>query len=305
MVSISGNWRTLSSKESALSGLNRVLIGILIVLSLLLSSAVIVWVNKTEDFKKAEAAATEKAARETKAREVASNEAGAAKEALAAAIKTYNAQVEQLQGELKNKDQEISKVQVQLADLSGQFHQSTITLAATGEALKASEAQKKLQVDQLAELRLLSEKIQKEKSDLNQALSETTNKLDVMTREWKFMKEQLAESQGTADKLAGQVKDLGGSPNTATPGLKLGAPAINGVIREVRKMDDNRNWATISIGSAESVTKGMEFKVIDRNSGSFLGILTVQNVEANEAVGTLSGPKVGDVKVGNEVRTQL
>ena len=39
----------------------------------------------------------------------------------------------------------------------------------------------------------------KEKSEISSALSDTTNRLDVITREWKFLKEQLAESQSSAD----------------------------------------------------------------------------------------------------------
>ncbi len=288
-----------------MSALSKTFVAILVVLSLLLSSAVIVWVNKTEDFKARVEAQTAALQKETKARVEAANEAQAAKQAQQEAIKSFNAQIESIQTELKNRDQEISKKEVQIADLSAQVKQQLIAMTGTGEALKSSEAQRKLQSDQLADLRTMMDKVVKERSDLNLALSDTTNKLDVMTREWKFMKEQLTEAQGSSDKLMRQVKDLGGNPAAPVAGLKAGAPAINGVIREVKTLDDNRQWATISVGSADQVQKGMEFKVIDRDAGTFLGILTVQNVQPNEATGVLVGPKVGDVKPGNEVRTQL
>jgi chromosome segregation ATPase len=289
-----------------LSGLNKALIGLLIVLSLLLSSAVIVWVNKTEDYKLASTQAQAKLNEERKAHDAASAEAQTAKEGLQSYVKTANAQIEDLQSALKAKEQEVSKRDVQLADLGGQVRQQSIALVSTGEALKASEIQKKQQQEQLADLRTIIDKIHGENARLDQTVSDLTAKNEVLNREFKYVKEQLAESQGTNDRLMGQVKDLGGNPAVvAVGGLKAGAPAINGVVREVKTLDDNRQWATISVGSADAVAKGMEFKVIDRASGSFLGVLTVDRVEANEAIGVLAGPKVAEVKPGSEVRTQL
>jgi len=64
-------------------------------------------------------------------------------------------------------------------------------------------------------------------------------------------------------------------------------------------------YATISVGSADDVVKGMRFAVIDRDRGVFLGYLTVESVEPNESTGRLEGPNVAEMKAGNEVRTQL
>ena len=49
----------------------------------------------------------------------------------------------------------------------------------------------------------------------------------------------------------------------------------------------------------------MEFKVVDRATGNFLGTLTVDTVEPNEATGRLFGPSVAAIRPGVEVRTQL
>jgi hypothetical protein len=288
-----------------LSILSRLFVGLLVVLSLLLSSAVIVWVNKTEDFKAQNVQATAKYEAERKAHMDASNEAKSVKDTYQLAIATYNKQVDQLQGDIKAKDQEISKREVELAELRNQARQLNVAKLSMSEALLASENQKKQQAEQIAALRTITDDLQKQKSDLNIALSDVQNKYDVTRREWTFMKEQLAETQGTSDKLTRQVKDLGGNPAQLLAGLKAGAPPINGIVREVKTLDDNRQWATISVGTADQVQKGMEFKVIDRNSGNFLGILTVESVQPNEAVGILTGPKVQEVKQGNEVRTQL
>jgi hypothetical protein len=85
---------------------------------------------------------------------------------------------------------------------------------------------------------------------------------------------------------------------------RSGLPAINGVVQDVRPIAGNQ-YATISVGSADGVQQGMEFKVIDRTSGNFLGTLVVVGVEPNEASGRLFGPNIAQVKPGVEVRTQL
>jgi uncharacterized protein HemX len=144
-----------------LSALSKTFVAILVVLSLLLSSAVVVWVNQTESYKGKVEAASQKLQAETKARLDAANEAQAAKQAHEEAIKSSNSQIEAVQTELKTREQEISKREVQIADLSAQAKQQLISLTATGEALKASEAQKKLQTEQLADLRGMMDKLVK------------------------------------------------------------------------------------------------------------------------------------------------
>jgi outer membrane murein-binding lipoprotein Lpp len=61
-------------------------------------------------------------------------------------------------------------------------------------------------------------------------------------------------------------------------------------------------YATISLGSAQNVTKGMQFRIIE--AGNFLGYLTVVNVETDESIGSFTGPDFNKVKPGLEMRTQ-
>jgi hypothetical protein len=81
-------------------------------------------------------------------------------------------------------------------------------------------------------------------------------------------------------------------------------PAINGVVREVQPINGVL-YASISVGSADSVSKGMEFKVVNRETGAFLGILTVDMVELNESTGRLRGDRVSEIRPGAEVKTQF
>jgi hypothetical protein len=64
-------------------------------------------------------------------------------------------------------------------------------------------------------------------------------------------------------------------------------------------------YATISVGADAQVKQGMKFSVIDRDKGSFLGELTVGQVDEKEATGKLEGPHINEVHAGTEVRTQI
>ena len=83
-----------------------------------------------------------------------------------------------------------------------------------------------------------------------------------------------------------------------------GGPPIDGVIRATRAIA-GVPYATISVGSNAGVQRGMEFKVVSHETGDFLGILTVDSVDTNEATGRLAGPKVANIRPGAEVKTQL
>jgi hypothetical protein len=77
-------------------------------------------------------------------------------------------------------------------------------------------------------------------------------------------------------------------------------PNVRGVIRAVRPINGT-HYATVSVGTSQHVQKGMRFRVVD--DGDFLAYLTVLSVEPDEAVGHLTGPDVGRVKRGVQVRT--
>jgi len=76
---------------------------------------------------------------------------------------------------------------------------------------------------------------------------------------------------------------------------------LRGVIKETRMINQTL-YGTISIGSTQNVQKGMRFKVV--NDGNFLGYLTVDTVDAEDAVGHLTGPSLNQVRKGSQVWTQ-
>jgi hypothetical protein len=168
-------------------------------------------------------------------------------------------------------------------------------------ALTASEAQRTALAASLASTRTDYDASVKKVSDLNVAISDLTNRLEVATRKMTDFQEQLAEARSDNDRLRQRNKDLGDPGNGPTAG---GAPSINAVILST----NNQNGiplATISVGSNDQVKTGMKFNVIDRDKGEFLGELTVETVDQQSATGKLEGPKVSAIHAGNEAKTQL
>ena len=94
-----------------------------------------------------------------------------------------------------------------------------------------------------------------------------------------------------------------GIPLNAIPSrIAAGTPNLQGVVNSVF-VAGGKPWASISIGSKDNVTKDMKFNVV--SDDEFLGYLTIQSTEPNEAIGVLEGPKVDKVRTGNQVKTQL
>ena len=159
--------------------------------------------------------------------------------------------------------------------------------------------------DEVARLRGANDTLVKQASDLNGTVSDLTNKLDVTENQRRRLAEQLTQTQGENQRMGKVIEGARLTPQQQELAVnRSGLPAINGVIRDVRKIA-NIDYATISVGTADGVTRGMEFKVIDRQTGDFLGTVVVDSVEPNEAVGRLAGPKMSTIRPGVEVRTQL
>jgi hypothetical protein len=214
------------------------------------------------------------------------------------------------QNQIEQMRQALNTLQAQLVDRATQLGQAQSQLAMQSadmtrltEALKASEGTKATLQEQVTELRKTNDDRLAQNTQLNQANSDLTNKLDVTERERQNLAEQLAEARTQLDKQGAQLRGLGVSPGDAVAaGTRMGPP-INGVIRSMRPIA-GMPYATISVGSNDGVARGMEFKVIGQK-GDFLGVLTVDSVETNESTGRLSGPRLADIRPGAEVKTQL
>jgi hypothetical protein len=290
------------------SVLTKVFIVLLVVVALLQSAGLLVYVNQTENFKATKTAQDE-------AVRVATAENAALKAAATAAQTDANAArkerddmaiallkaPEPIQAELDAKKADLAKAEASL-------QVAQVTSATISKALENSEEQRKNLETLIASTRGTNDDLNKKNSDESLAIADLTNRLEVANFKVKEFTEQLA---GVKAELATDVKimhdkniKVGGDSEAGT---LQGAPPINGVVRSVSSPDGIPH-ATISVGTDDDVKVGMRFYVIDLTKpekDAFLGVMTVDSVDAKEATGRLEGPNVPAIKAGVEVRTHL
>jgi septal ring factor EnvC (AmiA/AmiB activator) len=285
-----------------LSPLTKIFVILLVIFSLLLTAGTVTFVNTQQEFSKT--LKDTKALADAKVAEAANAQASLTAEKARSdeAIRTATAQIEAMKNENNRTQQAIADRDVKLAAAGAEKAMTAANIASLTEALKASEDSRSKQQEQLAALRTSSDQIQTQNAALNTQINDLTNRLDVTERDRRFLAEQNAELKQQGEKASAALKDAGIDINAVAGGTRAGAPNVTGVVRSVRNIA-NLPYATISVGSSDNVTKGMEFRVVDRDAGKFLGTLTVDSVEPNEATGRLSGPRVNDIKPGTEVRT--
>jgi hypothetical protein len=74
------------------------------------------------------------------------------------------------------------------------------------------------------------------------------------------------------------------------------------VVRNTFKVGEVE-YATVGLGSADGVSKGTKFNVVDPTGKQFLGYLTIDTVQPNESSGHLTGPNVPAIQRGSPVMT--
>ena len=288
-----------------MSVLTKIFVVCLVVLSLILSAATITFVNSIDDYKRslagAEQAAASARANADEARalaEVSSKQAADAQAQLAAQNQNASQANQQL-------SKDLADLGVQLAAAKSQSTISEANVSKLTSAVSALQTMSAASGQQVADLRQATDRLTQQNGELNIALTKSNNELNITEDARRSLAEQLVELKTTNDKLGGALRDRGVDPNRVqSTGLAAGAPPINGVIRDTRQIAGIPH-AKISVGSDDAVKVGMEFNILDRSSGKFLGKLTVVAVEPNEAIGRVTGPDVNAIAAGAEVRTQL
>jgi len=289
-----------------LSFLTKFFVVLHVVLTMLFVSAAVVFVNRVEAFKTAETSLNARLASATNEAQVAKglasdamSDATAVRQQTAAEVAAVRQQLAAAQTAMRERDTQLAIAQQNVSSADAR-------LQATTAALQTSQTTTSLLQEQINQTREAGNKTQQQNTELLTANSDLNSRLQVALR-------QLRNGNEEIEALRNQVADANSGSRPAAAGGDAAAGAmtpgatdvaINGVIRDQRNINGVQ-YATISIGSSDQVTKGMVFNIIDREAGDFLGYLTVDRVEPNEATGRLQGPRVAEVKQGNEVRTQL
>lgn len=290
-----------------MSPLTKLFVVLLVIVSMLNAAAIVVFVNKATPLQPALDAAKSQLA-------AINLQAAANLQARQQAEGQYNTEVQQHQKDNSNNQGAVAAVQ-------GQLNEARVTIArlqsdntdlqagqntANNNAQLASSTASKLQ-EQVTQLRTTNDKLAKENEEFGFHNAQLTSTLDSMKARLDQTQEQLSQNKEDTQKLAGALKVRGYDPDAIinTPAANdLGAPAIEGVVRETSVINGN-TFVTLSVGSADGVAKGMKFYVV--NGSDFLGVVTIDTVDSDNSIGKLDPARgKGDaVQKGNEVKTQL
>ena len=285
-----------------MSPLTKVFVVVLVVLSLLQTAAMVTFVYTIDNYRVTSEAQAVTISQLEAGRATDAQRSEAALQAKVSEIQALQSSITQLQSQLTQRATEITNLNSALA--AARLENTQLQAQLTAEKAKADAlvASNDRLFQQVMEFRTLADNRIRQVAELSQSNSDLTNKLAVTERERRFLAEQLAEAQSKIEKAEVLFRQYN-IPSDAQV-ARVAPPDIRGVVRARRDIA-GVPYATISIGSRADVTKGMEFSIVDRDSGAFLGTLTIEAVEPNEAIGRLSGDRIGEIRPGNEVRTQL
>jgi peptidoglycan hydrolase CwlO-like protein len=288
------------------SALTKVFIVLQVFLAVLLVAGMIVFVNRTEDWRAQAKTVSDQLAQ-------ANVEKNDLRETNSAVTARFNS-------ELSSKNADLSHAQERLQDLQTQLDSTKTTLAtaqadldkATNSGEFSAQAQK-VALDQLgtlqgqySDLQKTLTTLQKENADNGMAIADLHSRLDATQREREYLAEQNSQLEDTVDKDGKLLQQNHINLNPTAAAAVTPEPSVP-LVGEVEATTtiDGVPYGTINIGSADQVASGMRFSIVDPNSGTFLGYLKVDQVEPHAASGRIDGPHVNDVQKGNQVRTQL
>ena len=289
-----------------MSALTKIFVVLLVVVSLLSAAGFIVFVNQVENFKTSLTDVRGRLSLSESAVTAANTATQAAKADVRQARMELDRANQQITTVTNDRDEKVASLNTTIAGDKSQAAIAAVSLSNVSAALNTSEATRKGLNDSLTAARTETDKLNTTLLQDETAISDYTNKVDVLQHQVTNFTEELAQAQAENTRLHTLLKSLGASDNGGTATGPNVSPAINGVVTDTRTFN-GIEYATISVGSAEQVAKGMVFQVIDRAHAKFLGELTIDSVDLHSATGKLVGPNLASVsKSGTtEVKTQL
>ena len=287
-----------------MSALTKTFVLLHVVMSMLLAAGLIVFVNRVDNFQQTSTA--QKA--QLRLAEGRANEATAELAQVRASMgnvqQTSQARIQQVQAELAQRDQEMANLRTQLAQAQADAASAQASLKSAMDAQQVAQQNQGTLQGQLASLRQTHDKLMQQFTEANLSINDISARLSQTDRQRRDLQEQVAalQEQIANQGAAGARTDRGAAPS----GPRLASNVnVNGVVREKRVIA-GVPYATISIGSADAITRGMRLRVLGgRNWQEFLGYVDVTQVEPDESIGVLRGPRVNEVTVNSQVVSNL
>ncbi len=285
-----------------MSALTKIGIVLLVIASLMLSAGVVVFVNKVENFKNEADAAKIEVTKEKDLHKSTQDQLSAAISSKADAVLDLNNRITGLKTTVAQGEKDVQDLKGQITKLDQDKKGIEVALQAVTAQSTGLQQQLSGALAQVTELRGIRDKLVGERHEINMQLTDANAKVDALERARKIAEERAASLRAQLNELEVKVANAGFTIGNLPQRTASGTPALEGIVTNVFNAG-GKPWATITIGSKDNVTKGMKFNV--HNDSQFLGYLTVQTTEPNEAAGVLEGPAVEKVKTGDQVKTQL
>src|SRR5438552_2302087 len=268
----------------------------------MLSAGVVVFVNKDEHWKASATSAEESMRRERAGRLEARQQGDALNSQLQLVSNEANNRAQALRKEISDRDAQVLDLKNQVAKVDQEKKAAEVATQNMAKVQEGLQQQLAAAHAEVAAIRKIRDDLVAERFQLNTQLTDALAKVDALDRARKNAEERAAGARAQLDDLESKVKNAGFSLGNIPNRTNAGAPELEGVINGVFSAG-GKPWASISLGSKQNVTKDMKFNVVNNNE--FLGYLTIQTAEPDEAAGVLEGPKVDKIHQGDQVKTQL
>ncbi|HEX4588980.1 MAG TPA: hypothetical protein VH120_03565 [Gemmataceae bacterium] len=247
---------------------------------------------------------SQKAAAAVAQQNVATAEANAADE-----IKKRDAQYQQLKAEKDRASSEARNLAEQLAKAQADYE--SLRKVGTGSQQNIADLTRELdrRKTEVDNLKKLVDDRDKRIADIDRQMANLRNDAVQFRVQWEQAKERVAILQSQVEQLARENERLrqqtgGAAPSPAGPSGGGPAARIEDLRGTIQRVDGD--LATVTPGSDAGVAVGAELYVFHlQPRPEYLGKLTILNVTPTQAVGRLTGPKVRQVKAGDEVSANL
>ena len=252
------------------------------------------WKQIAEDWRTvATAAAAEK--RNTEA------QAAAAMERLHDQLNDKQAGIASRDEKLAEREDTIKNLQIQLAGLQKEKDSLAADLTKVSSVLEVVQAQAARQQELISKIEAEKLDLRQRNLDLNERNKELTANVTAQKQQLRSLQEELYARQQEIGDLRKKLEQAQKGVSVSTA-LDTGADKVQPMTATVtapirgQVKDVEDNVVSISVGSADGVTRGMTF-VIYRGA-TYLGLLKVAMVDHKESAGTLV-QKVGQVRQGD------
>lgn len=283
-----------------MSALTKLFVVLLIVCSLLMTAATVVFVNRMEDFQAAITAGNERITRLNYELQTEKNHADAAAKRETDAVSIGNARITDLQTRIQNLQKDLADKDVENNRLATASAVDKVTISNLTAGVQDAQANIGAISKRNEALVTENDDLRRRQIDLVGANTDFAKRLESAEREVRFLNEQVVQYKAQIAKLGGEP----GSDIAARPVRAVQLPDVRGAVREIKR-DGGVTYATINLGTADKLERGMELQVIDPVSQTWMGKFIVDNVDVDTSFGRLEGPRVLQVKPDHMVISRI